>query len=150
MVPVANKFHRMKIITLILCSFGFMFLAGCSTLGSRITNSQDEFNSWPAEVQDKILAGQVDVGFTPVQVLVALGEPQRKYSRSTEQGRSEVWAYTGGGSGFSIGLGLGTGHGSTSYGGGVAYDTSRRGSDDERLRIVFQDGRVTSLESRTR
>jgi hypothetical protein len=140
----------MKILSVILCSAGLILAAGCSTLGSRITQSQEEFNSWPTEVQDKILAGQVDFGFTPAQVFVALGEPQRKYTRSTEQGMSEVWAYTGGGSGFSIGLGLGTGRGSTSYGGGVAYDTSRRGSDDERLRIVFQDGRVTSLESRVR
>lgn len=140
----------MKILTTILCTAGLILAAGCSTLGSRITKSQEEFNSWPTEVQDKILAGQVDVGFTPGQVLVALGEPQRKYSRTTEQGSSEVWAYTKGGSGLSIGLGLGTGRGSTAYGGGVAYDTSRRGSDDERLRIVFQDGRVASLESRVR
>lgn len=140
----------MKTFAIILCLFGLMFFAGCSTLGSRITKSQEEFNSWPTEVQDKILAGQVDVGFTPAQVLVALGEPQRKYSRSTEQGMSEVWAYTGRGSGFSIGLGLGSGRGSTAYGGGITYDTSRRGSDDERLRILFQDGRVMSLESRVR
>jgi len=140
----------MKIIAPCLLGCLLLLGAGCSTLGSRISASQEAFNSWPTEVQDKVLAGQADVGFTPEQVHVALGEPQRKYTRKTEAGTAEVWAYAQARSGLSLGLGMGSWRGGRSYGGGVVYDTSAGRYDDERMRVVFQDGRVTSIEVRTR
>lgn len=63
---------------------------------------------------------------------------------------AEVWAYTGGGGGFSIGVGVGSARGSGAYGGGVAYDTMTYRADDERVRVIFEDGRVTSVEARSK
>ena len=34
------------------------------------------------------------------------------------------------------------------YAGGVGYDTSSRGADDERVRVIFEAGLVTSVETR--
>ncbi len=140
----------MKTLPLIAWVMLLALVAGCSTVDSRIGKAQSQFDSWPAAVQEKIRAGQIDVGFTPEQVRVALGEPQKKYTRTTESGSAEVWAYAARGSGFSIGLGVGAGRGSSAYGGGVAYDTSRYGGDDERVRVIFEDGQVASVEERTR
>jgi hypothetical protein len=131
-----------------LLAAGLLALAtGCSTVDSRISKSSTEFQSWPADVQAKIRAGQVDVGFTPEQVEVALGEPEKKYTRKTAKGTAEVWAYTKS-SGFSLGLGVGAVGGSGGYGGGVGYDTTSRGGDDERVRVIFEAGLVTSVETR--
>lgn len=124
--------------------------AGCGTLDQRISSKQEQFNAWPADVQEKIRAGRVDIGFTPDQVLVAMGEPVRKYQRTTTEGKSEVWAYTGSKVGFSIGLGVGSYRGGGAYAGGVAYETPTYGAEDERVRIVFENDRVTSVEKRAK
>lgn len=127
-----------------------VLFTGCQSLDSRISKNQAQFDTWPAEVQQKIRAGRVDIGFTPEQVRVALGEPDRKYSRTTESGSSEVWAYFGGRSGFSLGLGVSNGYRGGAYGAGVGYDTTTYGADDERVRVIFEKGAVASVEARTK
>jgi hypothetical protein len=121
---------------------------GCSTVDSRISKLQALFDAWPAEVQQKIRAGRVDLGFTPEQVRVALGEPAKKYNRTTAQGKSEVWSYADRSFGVSLGVGVGSARGAGLYGGGVAYEPASYGADDESGRIIFEDGRVTSVEKR--
>lgn len=70
--------------------------AGCvSTPERRIARSPELFASFPAEVQAKIRQGQVDIGFTPEMVRMALGEPQGVHSRVTETGALDIWTYTG-------------------------------------------------------
>lgn len=124
--------------------------AGCNTVEKRISAQQAQFDAWPADVREKIQAGRIDLGFTPEQVRVALGEPTRKYQRTTAKGSSEVWAYAGGRVGFSLGIGVGTAHGSSAYAGGVAYEPTTYGADDEAMRVVFEDGKVTSVEKRAK
>ena len=58
-------------------------LAGCAGPRQRIKKHQAEFDSYTPEIQQKIRAGQVDVGFTDRQVALALGRPDRVYSRKT-------------------------------------------------------------------
>lgn len=125
-------------------------LAGCQSLDSRISKNRAQFDTWPAAVQEKIRAGRVDIGFTPDQVRVALGEADRKYTRTTERGTAEVWAYFGGNGGFSLGLGMGAARGRSAYGAGVGYDTITYGEDDERVRVIFENNAVASVEARTK
>jgi hypothetical protein len=131
----------------LLASAVLLFAAGCSTPASRISSHQAAFDTWPAAVQEKVRAGQVDVGFTAEMVRVALGDADRMFTRTTEKGAMEVWVYNDNRPSFSIGLGLGTSHGSTAYGGGVAVggDSFR---DGEVMRVVFEGGRVAAIESR--
>lgn len=126
-----------------------MFAAGCSTTASRIEKNQAAFAAASPEVQAKIRAGQVDVGFTLDQVMIALGEPDRRFTRTTEKGVSEVWAYADHGPAFSFGMGVGGGGGSTSVGTGVMVNTGGN-RDSDRLRVVFDGGRVIALEKRGR
>lgn len=146
----ANKITAMKRHLALCLAAGALLVAGCNTLEKRISAQQAAFDSWPAEVRTKVQAGRIDIGFTPEQVRVALGEPTRKYQRTTAAGISEVWTYAGGRVGLSLGLGVGTAHGSSAYAGGVAYEPTTYGADDEAVRVVFEGGLVTSVEKRAK
>lgn len=124
---------------------------GCSTVDSRIAKNRDLFNSWPSAVQEKIVVGQIDLGFTPDQVRVALGEPDRVFTRTTVDGTSEVWSYRDRGPRIGFGVGLGMGGFGSRHGtfGGVGIGTGGGYLDDERLGIVFDPaGRVAAIETR--
>lgn len=130
-----------------------LLLAGCSTVDSRIAKNRAAFNTWPAPVQDKVVQGQIDVGFTPDEVRVALGEPDRVWSRTTADGTSQVWSYRDRGPRFSFGVGVGMGsfgrHGGSFSSIGVGTGTGYY--DDEKMGVVFDpSGRVSAIETRQR
>ncbi len=120
--------------------------ASCASVDSRVQKHQAAFNSWPADVQEKVRAGKVEVGFTKEMVRVALGEPDRLISRTTEHGVAEGWVYFDKGPKFSLGLGLGTARGHSAVGGGVTVGDDWR--DEEKLRVIFEGGRVSAIETR--
>jgi uncharacterized protein YceK len=138
----------MKTSRLLFLVLAALAVAGCSTVDSRIASNQPQFDSWPPAVQQKVRAKQVDIGFTTAQVLVALGEPDRAYARTTAQGTAEVWAYRDHGPTFSFGLGIGSAGRSSAYGAGLGVTTGGDRSDDK-LRVIFEDGKVTAIESTT-
>jgi hypothetical protein len=124
-------------------------VAGCaSSPQSRIKKNQDAFDTYPAEVQAAIQRGEVVAGFTPEQVRLSQGDPDRVLTRTSADGNSEVWIYRDGKSKVGIGLGLGFGGGSV--GTGVGVSTGGREFDDERMRVVFTAGRVTAVEQVSR
>jgi len=129
---------------------GLLFaVAGCASTSSRITKNQAAFDAYPAEVQAKIRAGDVAVGFTAEQVTMALGKPDKILQRTTATGVSDVWVYLDDGWRLGFGVGVGVGGGSSGVGGGVGAGT---GSDraDEKLRVILSGGRVTAVEKTTR
>lgn len=85
--------------TLFRClSLGIVMLAaaGCvSTPERRIARNPDLFASFPQDVQEKIRAGNVAIGFTPEMTRMALGAPDRIHSLTTAAGETEVWTYVG-------------------------------------------------------
>lgn len=141
----------MKLSSRLVTGVLVLAAAGCaSTPSSRIQSARDVYNAYPMEVQERIASGQIDVGFTPEQVRMALGNPDRVTSRTTPDGSSEVWSYRDKGPRFSVGVGLGVGGGggSTRVGTGVGVSTGgRRDYDDEKTRVIFdQRGRVMAVE----
>lgn len=120
-------------------------VAGCASPASRIRDSQAAFDQYPPAVQQKIRAGQADIGFTPAMARMALGEPDRKFSRTTASGDSEVWAYHDSKPMFSFGVGGGS-YGGGGYGGGSVGVSSGGGQDEDKLRLVFVNGVVASIE----
>lgn len=120
--------------------------AGCSTPDSRIEKNSASFAGYPPAVQAKIRAGEIEVGYTSDMVQLALGKPDRVIRRRTAAGESEVWIYADKSPTFSFGVGIGGGgHHS---GGGVAVGASTDGDRDDRLRVVFDAGKVTAIERR--
>lgn len=131
-----------------LALLGVGLLTGCSTVSSRIDRNRAEFDRYPLAVQEKIAAGEVDVGFTADQVRIALGEPDRVSTRTSADGVAEIWGYRSKRPRFSVGVGVGIGGGggSTRVGTGVGVQTGER-YDDERMRVVFERGAVTAVET---
>ena len=128
-------------------------VTGCSTVDSRIAKNRAAFNSWPPAVQDKVVIGKIDIGFTPEQVRVALGEPDRVWTRTTADGTSEVWSYRDRGPrfGFGVGVGMGSFGGRGSSFGSVGVHTGPGYLDDEKLGVVFDHaGHVATIETRER
>jgi hypothetical protein len=135
----------MKTLLLILTLSSLMLAMSCATTDSRIAKRQTEFNSWPPDVQEKVRAGKVELGFTQEMVRVALGDPDRVISRATEHGVSEGWVYRDKGPHFSFGLGLGSAHGSTAMGAGMRVGDDFR--EDEKVRVMFENGKVSAIET---
>jgi hypothetical protein len=137
------------VISLLLSAV--LLATGCvsSTPQSRISQNREAYSRYPSNVQRMISAGMVDVGFTPEMVRLALGAPNREFSRQTENGSTEVWVYHDSSPRFSIGFGIGSygRHSATSV--GVATSTGDY-DRDERVRVAFRDGHVTEIEYRKR
>lgn len=147
-----NKGHH-KIKTFIIGKRALIFIisiltlmAGCASIDSRISNDQATFNSWPGDVQKKIRAGQVEIGFTREMTRMALGDPQRIITLTTDSDVTETWVYEEKKSNVSLGLGLGTMRNGSALGGGVTM--GEKWKDREVLRVTFDSTKVTVLEQR--
>lgn len=72
-----------------------MVLSGCSTPSSRIKKNPELFEQLSPEVQAEVKLGKIDVGYPRDAVQLALGTPNRQYSRKITGGKTiEVWSYT--------------------------------------------------------
>ena len=119
---------------------------GCETPQARIKRDRPLYESFSPEAQRKIAAGQVDVGFSPEMVLMALGRPTLKYERESQGTRQEVWVYRERGGNPGVGLSIGGAIGSSvGVGGGVGVDGSAAERRD-RARVVLEKGRVVEAE----
>lgn len=125
-------------------------LAGCATSpADRIAQHREEFARLPAEVQQAVRVGRVDIGYSETAVLIALGEPTRRFERREAAGVTEVWAYARRGPTFGFGFGVSGGGRHSSVGVGIDATLPRRGAgDDEALRVEFQNGKVVRVDYR--
>jgi hypothetical protein len=135
-------------MTLKYAPLGLLFaalLTACSTPQSRIEQNRAAFEKYPADVQQKISAGHVDIGFTPDMVLMALGDPAKKWNVKSDKGETEVWSYHDNAPQFSFGIGVGSvgPHGGASVGVG---STTGGYEPDEKMRVQFNNGHVTLIE----
>ncbi len=140
----------MRLFQILFSAVALLLTAACSTTPqSRIEKNRGAFDAFPADVQEKIRAGRVDLGFTPPMVRLALGDPARELNRSSAAGQEEVWVYRRSSSGFSFGVGIGGGSGHTGYGGGVSMSTAPD-YDEDAMRVIFREGKVTAVETRVK
>ena len=82
-----------KLISTLLLPAALQILAGCATPESRIKKNPEAFAALPSDVQESVRKGQISIGFTEDAVFLALGKPERRYTRQTEAGTTEVWSY---------------------------------------------------------
>jgi hypothetical protein len=135
----------MRLLPLIPALCLAALLAACSTPDSRISGNQAAFDRFPADVQQKLRAGQIEIGYTQEMVRIALGEPARQFTHKSEQGDSDLWVYHDEGPRFSFGVGVGSGGRHSGVGGGLAMSTG--GYDpDEKMRVEFREGKVSAIE----
>lgn len=84
---------------LLLIMLAIVFaLSACMTAQQirdrRIASSLEIFNFFNPEIQQKIRAGQIELGFSEDMVRLAWGMPNRIYTRTTDKGEATVWTYS--------------------------------------------------------
>ena len=129
-----------------------LLLAGCATTpAQRIAKNQDVFDSFPVAAQARIRGGQIDLGFNPDMVRIALGEPDRKLIRRSAEGEAEIWLYLDHVTSYDRqrveleGLTV-SGPGSIQTIGGGAWINVLQEKEVVRMRVEFKNGAVAFIE----
>lgn len=131
-----------------------LLLGACSTISTRIEEKSAVFYSLDPNTRAKITHGDIDLGFTPDMVYIALGKPDVTRERISTNGRTEQWIYRSYYTEFD-GFGYVDYHrwyGYYPYGrfyrvywepyyGPYYYDVAR---DD--IRVTFQNGKVVTID----
>jgi len=123
-------------------------LFGCASTDRRIADNQALFDSYDVATQSMIRQGEIAIGFTPDQVRLALGDPDREATLETDSGKAILWQYYDGKPALGLSLGVGTGVGGRgSFGTGVGVGTG--GTQEVEKSIVFdrETGNVSRIES---
>ena len=128
-----------------------LLLAGCASPEQRIQQNQDLFDSFPIATQARIRGGQIDLGFTPDMVRIALGDPQHKALRRVAAGETEIWLYFDSIRRYDRqrvdidGLSL-SGPGGRRSLGGSAWINVEQTREFVRARVEFQNGVAVAIE----
>jgi hypothetical protein len=135
---------RRSILLVLSFALVLALTAGCaSTPESRIEENQTLFDGYPPDVQEKIRAGKVDIGFDEDMVRMALGDPDETSTDLDADGETLRWAYTRSRPGVSVGVGGGNYGGGFGMGGGVGVGSGPR--KDYLAVIEFRDGVVSKV-----
>lgn len=121
-------------------------LTGCATPGARISRNPEIFGGLPAADQQLIREGKVALGFTPEMAHLALGDPDRKVTRTDAGGTSEVWRYTTYESDQGAFLYRGYYHRYYADSFFPYYLNYPNRSERDVLKVTFTSGRVTAIE----
>jgi hypothetical protein len=128
-------------------------MAGCSTPETRIRANPEAFNRLTPEEQNLIREGRVGIGFNAEMVRLAVGDPDRIWTRTDTEGATESWSYTTYETYDGFPLYRGFYH--RYYGGWynsyypyyLSYPARR---DREVFKVVFKEGRVVAIEQESR
>ncbi len=148
---------KTRFLIFALSAVALLLGSGCQTVDTRIKKQPEVFAKFDPITQDKIKHGIIDLGFTEEMVYLALGTPDKKREIVSTQGRAVTWvygtyyqSYYGGFYGYG-GYGGYYGH----YGPGYwpyrgfyypGYSSVYVTTHDDRLRVVFKDGKVSVIE----
>lgn len=134
----------MKTIRLIAAALGL--LAGCASPDARIKRSPEVFARLAPEQQALVKEGKVGIGFETDAVLLAVGSPDRKWTRTDADGTSEVWSYTAWENNLGQPLYRGWYHGYAAYAPAYYLNSPTR-REREYFKVIFgADGKVSAVE----
>jgi hypothetical protein len=145
------KAHVFSVLVLLT---GLLFLAGCQTVDDRIKERPEVFARLDPATQEKIRQGIIDIGFSEDAVYIALGKPDQRRDSVSANGRITTWIYNTYYERYD-GARFAGYHRSIYFDPYIrAYrvyyrpiyaDTYSR-EVEERIRVQFQNGRVTMIE----
>jgi hypothetical protein len=145
---------KTRFLTLALAAAALAF-AGCQSVDSRIKEKPDVFAKLDPETQAKIKQGIIDLGFTEDMVYLALGAPDQKREGVSAAGRTITWIYSTYYDRYEDGRFMGH------YYRDIYYDPYLRSyrlyyhhafpgvivsEKEERIRVVFKDGKAAVIE----
>jgi hypothetical protein len=144
---------KAQILTSLLLA-SLAVITGCQTVDSRIKEKPEVFAQVDKATQDKIRQGIIELGYSEDMVYLALGAPDQKRESVSAAGKSVTWIYNTYYTRYDGGY----------YGGyhrSVYFDPYLRAyrmyyrpifadtyiqEKEERIRVVFKDGKVTVIE----
>lgn len=144
--------HRIPVSAVLLALA--LAMTGCSTIDSRIREKSAVFAALDASTQDKIRLGRIEVGFSTDLVYMANGAPDERRTTTGASGTDETWIYNSYLQEY-VGTAL------VGYRRYVVidpktrqpivyfepvYNSVYRDRIEERIRIVFKDGKVEAIE----
>lgn len=139
---------------LILATAALLTITGCQTVDSRIKEKPELFAGLDLATQDKIKQGIIDLGFSEDMVYLALGAPDQKKESVSATGQTVTWIYNSYYERYD-----GTHH--AGYHRQVYFDPYLRtyrvhyrpiildsyvSEKEERIRVVFKEGKVAVIE----
>jgi hypothetical protein len=125
-------------------------LSGCATPETRIKREPEMFARLSPEQQALVKEGKVGVGFDADAVRLAVGEPDRKWTRTDASGTREVWSYTTWENDLGQPLFRGWYHSRADVGSFYYLNYPGR-REREYFKVVFGvDGKVTAIEEEKR
>lgn len=139
--------------------FSFLLLlSGCMThqeqIEDRIKQKPEALAVLDGENQDRIRKGQLKPGDPKELAWYVYGDPVRRFTKSTEQGKMEIWSYTqtefdpNSRATYPVMRPVRTGSGHTVWvTDNYMVDSEPRLRETEVLRIEFKDGKINSIES---
>lgn len=135
-------------------ALGLALLAGCSTINSRIKEKSATFYSLSAQDQARLKQGIVNIGDTPDMVYIALGAPDAKRDTLAKNSETTTWLYKTYYQNYEGSVYVG--YHRFFYWDGylkawrVYYEPVRQDvysqHTQDRIRVVFQDGKVTTID----
>ncbi len=143
--------HR---ILTVLSLAALAFFAGCQTVDSRIKEKPEVFAKLDPATQDKVKQGIIELGYNEDTVYLALGAPDHKRESVTAGGRTVTWIYNTYYDRYDGSVYAG-------YHRSVYFDPYLRAyrmyyrpvyadtyvtEKEERIRVVFKDGKVAVIE----
>ncbi len=133
----------------LLLAGGLLLQSGCATPATRIRHQPEVFARLTPEQQQLVQAGQIGLGFAPAPVRLALGEPDRVWTRTEARGVSEIWSYVTAeeDDGRFLPRGRRSLFGAPFH---PWYAGDPEPREHEYLRVVFTGGQVSAIERATR
>lgn len=143
-----------KFIQLPLLLAAVLLLGACNTVSTRIEEKAPVFYSLDPNTRAKIAHGDVDLGFTPDMVYIALGRPDLTRQQVTKDGNTETWIYRTYyddyvGTGF---MGYHRWYAYNPYGRFYrmywepTYEPFYRTAAQDDIRVTFRDGKVVLID----
>jgi hypothetical protein len=147
-------FPSLRLLLVACAGFALAVLAGCNTFERRAEEKAAVFRALDPATQARLEARQIEVGDTQDMVYIALGVPDEKREHLTPSGRTATWVYSAYWQEYQ-------GTRLVGFRRDVVYDPGSKSYRvlhtpdyqpvyaprmEERVRITFQDGRVTVVE----
>ena len=143
-----------RLITTFMLAAGFGFLTGCQSVNDRIREKPAVFAALDAATQNNIKQGIIDIGYTEDMVYLALGKPDQIRESTRTDGKTTTWIY-------STYYDRYEGSAFVGYHRSVYFDPylrayriydrpafvdAYRQEREQRIRVVFKDGKATMIE----
>jgi len=83
---------RLSVLTFSVAAAALL-LAGCNTFNSRARQMSGVYDNLPANEQQRLQRGTINVGDTPEMVYIALGNPDERRDVMNADGAQNTWIY---------------------------------------------------------